>query len=192
MAFGDSLVQGYGLANGDGFVPQLDRWLDAQGRDVEVINGGVSGETTAGGLRRLDWTIGDDVDAVLLATGGNDLLRGLPLDEVAANLDEIVSRIQARDIPVMLVGYRATSNFGAEYSERFNAIYPEVAETYGVVFHPYIFQGMADAMAEGQIDRTSAFQSDGIHPNAQGVALNIEAMGPKVLDLLDQVTAPGT
>lgn len=190
MAFGDSLVQGYGLAKEDGFVPQLQRWLRAQGRDVIVVNGGVSGETTAGSLQRLDWTISDDIDAVLVAIGGNDLLRGIPLDTVEQNLDQIVARIRDKGLPVMLVGYRATANFGPEYMGQFNQMYPEVAKRQDVVFHPYIFEGMEQAMAAGKMDRQGGFQQDGIHPNATGVSLNVAAMGPTVLKLLDRVKAP--
>lgn len=189
LAFGDSLVHGYGLPKDEGFVPQLEAWLRDNGREVEVINAGVSGETTAGGLARLDWTLAQEVDAVYVSLGGNDLLRGVPAASVEDNLAQIVAKVRDKGLPVMVQGYRATPNFGPDYQEAFNAAFARVGDEEGVLFHPYVFQGIARAMEAGEIDRDGAFQADGIHPNARGVALNVAAIGPVVLELLDQVPA---
>lgn len=189
QAFGDSLTQGYGLSKQNGLVPQLDRWLAENGQEVELINGGVSGDTTAGGLRRIDWSLTPEVDAVIVALGGNDLLRGTPLNTVSANLDKILDRVAARGLPTLLVGYRATANFGPEYKGAFDEMYPTLAARHDVVFHPYIFEGMARAVEAGKATRAEVFQGDGIHPNARGVAWNVQAMGPAVVELIEKVRA---
>lgn len=186
LALGDSLTQGYGLPKEAGLVPQLEGWLRARGEDVAIINAGVSGDTTTGGLNRVDWSLTPEVDAVIVALGGNDLLRGTALNTVESNLEKIVSKIEAKGLPVMLVGYRATANYGPEYKGAFDEMYPRIAARHPqAVFMPYIFQGMGEAMAKGQMSRTDGFQRDGIHPNAQGVKLNVAAMGPYVQKLVD-------
>lgn len=187
LALGDSLTQGYGLRAEAGLVPQLEGWLRARGSDVRVINAGVSGDTTAGGRARLDWSLTDEVDAVIVALGGNDLLRGIPINTVEGNLDVILAKVRQRDLPVMLVGYRATANFGPEYQAVFNEMYPRLAKRHGAVFQPYVFEGISRAMSAGQVTRAEVFQRDGIHPNARGVVLNVAAMGPYVEALLQRV-----
>lgn len=186
LALGDSLTQGYGLPKQAGLVPQLEGWLRAQGADVRLINGGVSGDTTAGGLRRVDWLMTDDVDAVIVTLGGNDLLRGTPLNTIEANLDQILRKIAAKGKPALFVGYRATANFGPEYKGAFDEMYPRIAARHDVIFFPYVFQGMAQALAQGGATRAQFFQNDGIHPNATGVKLNVAAMGPSVLQLVQE------
>ncbi|MET4101119.1 acyl-CoA thioesterase-1 [Roseovarius sp. MBR-78] len=186
LALGDSLTQGYGLPQEDGLVPQLRRWLAEQGIAAEIVNGGVSGDTTAGGAARVGWSLTREVDAMIVALGGNDLLRGIDPDVSRANLDAILREAEARDVAVLLVGMRAPGNFGADYKARFDAIYPELAETYGTLLAPDFFAGL------GEGDPASLqrfFQRDGIHPNATGVARIVAALGPHVADLIAAVEA---
>jgi acyl-CoA thioesterase I len=181
VAFGDSLTQGYGLIEEEGFVPQLRGWLAGQGADVNVINAGVSGDTTAGGLARVDWTLTPEVDGMILALGGNDVLRGLDPAVTRANIDGILQAAQAAGVPVLLVGMQAPGNYGADYKAAFEAIWPELAETYGAFHFESFFKGLGD----GDLAAARAwFQADGIHPNAEGVGLIVEAMGPAVLELI--------
>ncbi len=182
-ALGDSLTQGYGLPEQDGFVPQLQAWLRANGApDVIVINAGVSGDTTAGGLARVDWTLTDDVDAVIVALGGNDLLRGLDPAESRRNLDGILSRIEERGLPALLAGLPAPANYGPEYQAAFDAMYPELAEAHGAALYPNFLAGLGDGR-----DLSAAralLQPDGVHPNAEGVAAVVDAIGPAALELV--------
>lgn len=181
LAFGDSLTQGYGLAQGDGFVPQLEAWLRDQGQDVSVTNAGVSGDTTAGGLARIDWTLAEPFDAMILALGGNDLLRGTAPEVTRANIDGILQAVTAKDMDVLLVGMAAPKNYGPEYEAAFNGIWPDLSAQYGTFYAPSFFDGLPsdDPAALGQY-----MQSDGIHPNAEGVALIVAGLGPQVLQLL--------
>ena len=183
LAFGDSLTQGYGLPEQDGFVPQLSAWLEAQGVPVKVINAGVSGDTTAGGAARVAWSLTPEVDAMIVALGGNDLLRGIAPEVSRSNLDAILREATARDLPVLLVGLEAPGNYGAEYKAAFDAIYPELAQTYGVLYAQSFFQGLP---AGDPAALRAYVQADGIHPNAQGVALIVEGLGPDVLQLIEQ------
>lgn len=183
LALGDSLTAGYGLAEGEGLVPQLQAWLQAQGSDVVVVNAGVSGDTTAGGLSRLDWSLTPDVDAVMVLLGGNDLLRGLPPAEARKNLDAILSGITARGLPVLLIPMQASMNFGPEYKAAFDAIYPELAAQYGALLaDPYFAALGTDLSSLGDL-----MQGDGIHPSKAGVAKIVPVLGPKVQDLLKLV-----
>ncbi|MEZ5777620.1 MAG: arylesterase [Paracoccaceae bacterium] len=183
LAFGDSLTAGYGLPPDEGFVPQLEDWLSARGADVTVLNGGVSGDTTAGGLARIDWALTPEVDAVIVTLGGNDLLRGVPPEEARANLDGILKSIARRDLPVLLVPMSAPGNYGEDYQTAFDAIYPALAKEYAAALSPPFLSAILDIP-----DRETAFatyvQADGLHPNAKGVALIVEALGPDVLKLL--------
>jgi acyl-CoA thioesterase I len=185
VALGDSLTAGYGLPDGDGFVPQLQAWLDAQGADAVVENAGVSGDTTAGGLARLDWALSPDADALIVTLGGNDMLRGLPPEEVRANLDAILAGAQTRGLPVLLVGMSAPGNYGADYKAAFDAVYPDLATTYGTLYAPNFF----DALLQGGVDAAAMqryMQGDGIHPSADGVAQIVEGLGPQVVALIDR------
>ncbi|QYK41215.1 MAG: arylesterase [Paracoccaceae bacterium] len=189
VALGDSLTQGYGLPPDDGFVPQLQRWLAAQGADVVVVNAGVSGDTTAGGRARLDWTLTPEVDAMIVALGGNDLLRGIDPAASRANLAAIMDGAAARGLPVLLVGMQAPGNYGQDYKTAFDSIYPDLAAEHGAdligsFFEPLMEGGGDPAAAAGFM------QGDGIHPNAEGVARIVAAFGPRVLDLLARA-APG-
>ncbi|NOD47878.1 MULTISPECIES: arylesterase [unclassified Ruegeria] len=187
-ALGDSLTQGYGLVEEDGFVPQLDRWLQAQGADVRVINAGVSGDTTAGGAARVEWTLTPDVDGMIVALGGNDLLRGIDPAVSRANLREILEVARDGGVDVLLIGMQAPGNYGMDYKQAFDAMYPELAQDFGVLFARSFFEGLT---AEGDPGAVSQFmQADGIHPNAAGVARIVDALGPSVLELVGQVAAP--
>ena len=187
-AFGDSLTQGFGLVADEGFVPQLQRWLDDAGAKVTVINAGVSGDTTAGGLSRIEWTLTPDVDAIIVALGGNDLLRGVDPSSSRANLDGILQVATERNLEVLLVGMEAPSNFGAEFKLAFDAMYPELSETYDVLYHPNFLRALSE-----QTDRAATLQrymqGDGIHPNADGVALIVDDLGPSVLELVARATS---
>lgn len=183
LALGDSLTAGYGLAEGEGLVPQLQTWLQAQGADVVVVNAGVSGDTTAGGLSRLDWSLTPDVDAVMVLLGGNDLLRGLPPSEARKNLDAILSGITAKGLPVLLIPMQASMNFGPEYKAAFDAAYPELAAQYDVLLaEPYFAALGTDLSALGDL-----MQGDGIHPSKAGVAKIVPVLGPKVQEMLKSV-----
>ncbi len=187
VALGDSLTQGYGLPPADGFVPQMAAWLDANGADVELRNAGVSGDTTAGGLARVDWTLDDGVDGMIVALGGNDLLRGINPAASRANLEGILDVADARGLPVLLVGMEAPSNYGAEFKMEFDAIYPDLAEDFGVLYYPNFLAGIA-ALPDRALAVEAYLQPDRIHPNAEGVALLVEAMGPSVLDLVQSAS----
>ena len=186
VALGDSLTAGYGLPAEQGLVPQLQAWLQAQGQDVTISNAGVSGDTTAGGLARLDWSLVPGTSALLVNLGGNDLLRGIDPTFAKANLDKILATAQARKVPVLLVGLKALNNYGADYKAQFDAMYPALAAKYDVPLYPDYF-----AMLKSAPDQTAALaaymQPDGIHPNAAGVARVVPDLGAQVLKLLDQV-----
>lgn len=184
-ALGDSLTQGYGLPQAEGLVPQLQAWLDDAGVESEVINAGVSGDTTAGGLSRVGWTLSDDVDAMIVALGGNDFLRGIDPSSSRANLRGILTAAQEADVEVLLVGLDATSNYGPDYKARFDSMYPDLAEEYGTALFPDFFAGLQEAAARG--DLGVFMQSDGLHPNALGVEAIVEAIGPAVADLARSV-----
>ncbi|UWQ78929.1 arylesterase [Leisingera sp. S132] len=183
-ALGDSLVQGYGLPQGQGLVPQLERWLNNNGAEVSLQNAGVSGDTTAGGAERAEWTLSDNPDGLIVLLGGNDMLRGLAPQEAYANLERILQTAQAKGIEVLLIGMKAPRNYGPEYKQDFDAIYPQLAEEYGAVLHPDAFAGIAAAAGNDPAAAQDFMQDDGIHPNAKGVALNAAAIGPAALQLV--------
>ena len=181
-ALGDSLTQGYGLPRDQGLVPQLEAWLRDRGEDVRVLNAGVSGDTTAGGLSRVDWTLTDEVDAMIVALGGNDVLRAIDPAETRANLDGILTAAQEAGVETMLVPMSAPGNYGADYKAAFDAIYPDLAAEHDAILAPGFFEVL---QAEGRETALARYmQPDGIHPNAKGVALIVEALGPQVLDLI--------
>lgn len=178
LALGDSLSAGYGLATGEGFTDQLAAALRKEGVDVTVLNGGVSGDTTAGGLARLDWMLSDRPDAVIVALGANDGLRGFNPTDTEANLDAILTKLKQHNIPVLLTGMLALPNMGSEYGEDFNGLYPMLAKRHDVVFYPFFLEGVA-----GNLELN---QQDAIHPNAKGVAEIIRRILPSVKELLAQ------
>ncbi|TMV10139.1 arylesterase [Ruegeria sediminis] len=185
-ALGDSLTQGYGLIEEQGFVPQMRRWLAEQGADVRLINAGVSGDTTAGGAARVGWTLTPDVDAMIVALGGNDLLRGIDPAVARANLEAILAAAAAADVEVLLVGMEAPGNYGPDYKAAFDAIYPELAAAHDALYAQSFFDGL-DAASDPEA-ALKLMQPDGIHPNAEGVALIVADLGPKVLELVQRAS----
>lgn len=182
LALGDSLTAGYGLAQGEGLVPQLNAWFKARGDAVQVINGGVSGDTAAGGAARLEWLLTPDVGALMVILGGNDLLRGLPSQSTRDSIEKILRIAQQRDLPVLLVGMKAPRNFGPAYKQAFDALYPELAAQYNASFIDSFF-GLIDPDA-ADLGQLGAFmQADGIHPNPAGVAKVVERLGPALQTL---------
>lgn len=177
MAFGDSLTAGYGLPAREGFVSRLEAALKAEGYNVTIINAGVSGDTTAGGKARLDWSLAERPDAVLLELGANDALRGLSPAASEANLDAMLNVLKERKIPVLLIGMKSPPNLGAEYGTAFEAIYPRLAARYGVPLYPFFLDGVAA--------NSTLNQADGIHPNAAGVHEIVRRILPAVTKFLD-------
>ena len=179
LVLGDSLTAGYGLDLADTFPVRLERALRDEGLDVAVINAGVSGDTTAGGLARLGWALADRPDIAIVALGGNDALRGLDPTTTRANLDAIVTRIEAAGVRVLLAGMKAPPNLGAEYGRAFEAVFAGIAERHGVAFYPFFLEGVAAVAALNQ--------DDAIHPNARGIHLRVEGIVPYVRDLIADV-----
>ncbi|MEO3435478.1 arylesterase [Inquilinus sp. CAU 1745] len=177
LAFGDSLVAGYGLADRESFTVQLEAALLARGVDIQVINGGVSGDTSAGGLARLEWALGDQPDLVLLELGANDGLRGIDPAATKENLADILRELEAREIPVLLAGMYAPPNLGEDYAERFDAIYPALSDEFEIPLYPFFLEGVA---TDPELN-----QQDGMHPNAQGVARIVEQIVPYIVDLIE-------
>lgn len=186
LALGDSLTAGYGLPQDQGFVPQLQSWLAAHGAEVKMINAGVSGDTTAGGLSRTDWSLTPDVQAVIVNLGGNDMLRGIDPATSRANLDAILAKVQAKRVPVLLVSLRAPGNYGADFKASFDAMYPDLAAKYGAVLADNYFLPVIDQQT--RLLDPAYMQADGIHPNAKGVAKILETLGPKVQEMLARVS----
>jgi len=184
LALGDSLTQGYGLPQDTGFVPQLRDWLADYEIEAEIVNAGVSGDTTAGGAARVDWSLTPEVDAMIVALGGNDLLRGIDPETARSNLETILQAAEAEDVEVLLVGMDAPGNYGADYKKAFDAIYPELAEKYDALYAPDFFAGLGDGSPS---ELQAYFQDDGIHPNAEGVSGIVEDLGPHVHRLIERV-----
>jgi len=179
LALGDSLTAGYGLAEADGFCPQLEKALRAAGHDVRVIDGSVSGDTTADGLARLDWTLADNPDVVIVELGANDALRGLDPAQAKANLDAILTKLQNQGRVVLLVGMEAPRNLGQDYDQAFDGMYPDLATRHHVALYPFFLDGVATDLTLNQ--------ADGIHPNPAGVAVIVKRMLPAVEKALARV-----
>lgn len=176
VALGDSLTAGYLLPADKAFPVVLERALRAKGYDVTVINGGVSGDTTTGGLERLDWTVPDGTDGVILELGANDALRGLDPSVPRDALREIVTRLEARKIKVMLAGMMAPRNLGAAYIEAFDSIYPSLAKDKGLILYPFFLDGL--------VGSANLLQQDGLHPTAEGVEEIVRRILPKVEEFI--------
>ena len=181
LALGDSLTQGYGLPEEDGFVPQMRNWLKGQGVEADLINAGVSGDTTAGGAARVDWSLTPEIDAMIVTLGGNDLLRGIDPAVSRRNIETILDVAEERGVEVLLVPMAAPGNYGASYKAEFDAIYPELSEAYDAMLAPEFFAGLGEG-DPATLQRY--FQPDGIHPNAEGVRRIVEALGPHVAELI--------
>ncbi len=177
MAFGDSLVHGYGLPAGQPFPAQLEARLRNEGyEDVTVLNAGNSGDTTAAGLARVGWALADDPDAVIVVLGANDGLRGIEPSNTMENLDALLAELERADLPVLLAGMLAPRNLGRDYAEAFDAVFPSLRDTYDPVYYPFFLEGVATV--------PELNQPDGIHPNAEGVATIVENILPKVEELI--------
>lgn len=185
-ALGDSLTHGYGLPVEEGFVPQLEAWLEDAGHDVDIINAGVSGDTTQGGLSRVAWTLTPEVDAMIVTLGGNDLLRGIDPDVSRDNLEGIIQAGLAANVEILLVGMRAPLNYGPDYKQAFDAMFPTVAASYGTLHFEDFFQGLGGSESD-PADVQAFMQPDGIHPNAVGVTRIVKQLGPSVEALIAQV-----
>jgi acyl-CoA thioesterase I len=181
VALGDSLTAGYQLPAGDTFPVRLEQALKAKGLAVEVVNAGVSGDTSTGGLARLDWSVPDGTDAVILELGANDMLRGVEPKVTREALDTILRRLKERRIEVLLCGMLAPPNLGPDYARAFNPIYPQLASAHGVFFYPFFLAGVAT--------NASLNQRDGMHPNANGVAAIVTRILPQVEELIAKVRA---
>jgi len=179
VALGDSLTAGYGLSDKDGFVPRLQAALAAKGVNANVADAGVSGDTASDGLARLDWSVPEGTQAVIVELGANDMLRGIKPEVTRDALDKIVQRLTARHIAVMLSGMRAAPNLGTEYGAAFERIYPELAAKYDTLLYRFFLDGVA-----GDLKLT---QADGVHPNAAGVGVIVERILPTVLRLIGQI-----
>lgn len=170
VGFGDSLMAGYLLNAGEGFPERLERALRERGYDISVANAGVSGDTTSGGLSRLDWSIPDDTDLVILELGANDMLRGITPEVTEQNLEKMILRLKERGIGILLVGMYAAPNLGEDFIVRFNAIYPRLAERHGLPLVPFFLEGVAA--------NADLLLADGMHPNASGVDRMVENVLP--------------
>jgi acyl-CoA thioesterase-1 len=176
---GDSLTAGYGLPDKDGFVPHLQAALTAKGVAATIANAGVSGDTASDGLARLDWSVPQGTDAVIVELGANDMLRGTSPDVTRKALDTILQRLTQRHIFVLLCGMRAAPNLGADYAQAFERIYPELATKYGVPFYPFFLDGVAGNLA--------LEQADGMHPNPNGVDVLVAGILPRVQELIGRI-----
>lgn len=176
LAFGDSLTAGYNLPPDAAFPVQLEKALRAKGLNVTVINAGVSGDTTAAALARIDWALADKPTHALVELGANDMLRGLPPEQARANLDAILARLKQAGIPVLLAGMQAAPNLGADYGRRFNTIYPDLAAKHGAAFYPFFLDGVA---ADARLNL-----GDGMHPNREGVGVIVQRILPQILRFL--------
>jgi len=179
LVFGDSLVAGFGLPKADGFEAQLDRALRARGRSVAIVDGGVSGDTSAGGRSRLDWALGDGADAAIVVLGANDGLRGLDPGQMEANLTAILDTLAARKIPVLFSGMYAPPNFGPDYGQSYRAVFDRLGRRPSLIYDPFFLDGIVLHPEFNQDDR--------LHPNAEGVRRNVERLMPLVEKLLAQV-----
>ncbi len=181
VAFGDSLTAGLGLPAQDAFPAKLQAALKVKGYDVKVVNAGVSGDTTAAGLERLEWSVPDDADGVIVELGANDALRGLDPALTEKSLTSILDRLAARHIPVLLAGMKAPRNLGPDYTAKFDAIYPKLAANHPIVFYPFFLEGVA---ADPHLN-----QGDGLHPTASGVEVIVQRVLPKVEELIARARA---
>jgi len=178
LALGDSLTAGYGLPAQDGFVAQLGDALAEAGHDIVMIDAGVSGDTTAGGLSRLDWALAGGADVAIIELGANDALRGIDPASSRTNLDGIMTALGERGIPALLAGMYAPRNLGADYVAAFDGMYPELAAEHDAILYPFFLEGVAADPALNQ--------DDGIHPNSRGVAIIVAAMLPDVIALIER------
>lgn len=179
LAFGDSLTAGYGLPEAESLPTQLGQALDKMGRQALVINGGVSGDTTAGGAARIDWALADQPQIMILALGANDMLRAIDPASTRANLEAIIEKAQAAGVEIVLAGMLAPPNLGEDYKRAFDALFPELARTHDLLFAPFLLQDVAM--------QSDLNQADGMHPNGKGVAVMVQHLLPLVTEAMDRV-----
>ena len=184
LIIGDSLVQGFGLPEADGFVSQLQRDLFGKGQNVRIINGGVSGDSTAGGLARLDWSLTDDIDGVAISLGANDMLRGIPPEYSRENLRMMIEKLQLKELPLLLVGINSIGNYGIEYKSKFDNIFSELAEEHDILCYPNF---LAPILDQNEFNLLDYFQDDKIHPNSKGVGIIVNGISPIFLDLIELI-----
>jgi acyl-CoA thioesterase-1 len=184
LVLGDSLSAGYGLLAGEAFPVKLGIKLRAAGHDVKMLNGGVSGDTSAGGRARLNWALADKPHFAIIELGANDGLRGLDSEAMRENLDDIIVRLKAAKIGVLLTGMRAPPNIGPDYGRAFNRVFPDLAQKHDVLLYPFFLDGVAAI--------SSLNQRDGIHPNPRGVAVIVDRIMPFVVRLLKGKQKAGT
>ena len=182
LIMGDSLIQGFGLAQKDGFVNQLERHLIDQGMNIQLVNGGVSGDTTAGGLARLEWSLTDDIGGVMISLGANDMLRGLPPGNAKKNLAQIVQKLKERGLPVLLVGIKSIANYGSKYKLEFDQIFEDLSNEYDLILYPDLLAPIIEQKSEKLEDY---LQADKLHPNADGVLLIVNGVVPFVIELIE-------
>lgn len=181
LAFGTSLTQGYNLPPGTEFTTVLQSRLKAKGFDVVIVNAGVSGDTSSGGLARLDWTLNQPFDGAIVELGSNDALRGLDIAQTRTNLDAVIAKLKKKGVAVLLTGMKSPRNLGPEYVGEFDALYPALAKKHDVLFYPFFLEGVA---ADLKLN-----QADGIHPNEQGTQVIVRGILPYVQKLLEQIKA---
>ncbi|WP_439618058.1 arylesterase [Shinella sp.] len=181
VGFGDSLMAGYQLPAADAFPVKLQAALREKGYEVEIANAGVSGDTSSGGLARLDWSIPDGTKGVILELGANDALRGIAPEETEKNLDAMLTRLKERGIAVLLAGMMAPPNMGPEYGERFNGIYRRLAQKHGATLYPFFLDGV--------VTKANLQLEDGMHPNTEGVDVMVQTMLPTAETFLKSITA---
>jgi acyl-CoA thioesterase-1 len=179
LALGDSLSAGHGLMRANSFPSQLERALTSKGILAKVANAGVSGDTSAGGLSRLDWALSEGFDGVIIELGANDGLRGLEPGETLKNLDAILAKLQQKELVVLLTGMQAPPNLGAEYAKEFTAIFPQLATKYDILFYPFFLEGVAAIV--------DLNQEDTIHPNSEGVGVIVKNILPYVIEMIKAV-----
>ena len=182
LMLGDSLTAGYGLASRDALPTRLEAALRGRGLDVRVIDAGVSGDTTAGGLARLEWALADRPHAVIVALGANDALRAIDPAVAHSNLDRLLGALAEHRLPVLLAGMMAPRNLGRDYGTRFDAIYPRLAARHGALLYPFLLDGVATVAALNQ--------ADGLHPNPAGVEVIVERILPSALCLVHRTGHP--
>ena len=178
---GDSLTHGFGLSVEEGLVNQLTNWFSGEGLEVTFINGGVSGDTTAGGLSRTDWSITDDINAVAISLGANDMLRGIPPKFSKENLSKMILKIKDKNLPILLIGITSIENFGSDYKNEFDLMFSELSRKFNISLYPNL---MAPVI-ENENELSNYLQEDMLHPNEKGVEIIVQAILPTFIDFIE-------
>ena len=181
IIIGDSLIQGYGLPKEKGFVNQLQKKVLEKMDNISLINAGVSGDTTAGGLSRTDWSITDDINAVAISLGANDMLRGIPPKFSKENLSKMILKIKDKNLPILLIGITSIENFGPEYKNEFDLMFSELSQKFDISLYP----NLMDPVIENENDLSNYLQEDMLHPNEKGVEIIVRAILPTFFDFIE-------